>query len=73
MKLGIALLGVLSLNECPNYNITGFEIDKQNDNITIFDQDSVRHTYRILDLDDDNFCLDHNEWENVTKKQIKEQ
>ncbi len=67
IRLTLTLL-LLNAETCNQYNILGYEFGEEEGYIKIYDQDSTIHTYRFIELDEENFCLDHWKYENVSKK-----
>lgn len=68
IKALIATLAIINIKNCNEYNVLGYEFGENDDFIYIYDQDSVKHTYRFIELDEENFCVDHWQYEHVTKK-----
>ena len=67
IRLTLTLL-LLNAETCNEYNILGYEFGENEGFITIYDQDSTAHTYRFIELDEENFCVDHWQYETVSKK-----
>ena len=61
------IISLLVLSECDDYTIGGYEFNENRDFISIYDQDSTKHTYKYIELDEDNFCLEHWKYETVSK------
>ena len=55
----LATMTALALSDCNEYTIGGYEFDKERDFITIYDQDSTKHTYQYIELDTENLSLIH--------------
>jgi len=66
MKL-TALITLLALSECDDYAIGGYEFEKERNFLSVYDQDSTKHTYQFIELNEENFCLEHWEYETVSK------
>jgi len=56
-----------ALSDCGEYTIGSYEFDENREFISIYDQDSTKHTYKYIELDTENFCLDHWQYETVSK------
>ena len=67
MKAIATLISLLVLSECNEYTIGGYEFDQEREFISIYDQDSTIHTYKYIELGEENFCLEHWKYETVTK------
>ena len=61
------IISLLVLSECDEYTIGGYEFDQEREFISIYDQDSTVHTYKYIELDEENFCLEHWKYETVSK------
>jgi len=66
MKTLLTILTIVLLSECDEYTIGGYEFDKEREFISVYDQDSTKHTYKHLDLGYDNWCLEHWQYETVS-------
>lgn len=67
MKLLLTTLTLVLASECDDYTIGGYEFDQEREFISIYDQDSTVHTYQYIELDEENFCLEHWRYETVSK------
>ena len=69
----LTTMAVLAMSHCDEYTIGGYEFEENRGWITIYDQDSTKHTYKFLELDTENFCLEHWQYESVSKDGLDNQ
>lgn len=71
MKYIIATIP-LFINNCgPGWSIAGYELEPSDSThygiIELLDSDSIKHTYKELNFDGFDYCLEHWQYEEVKK------